>query len=346
MLTDNFQIMINPATDVLHAVRQNADLTIADLGPINTSLSAMVDAANTLVPFVFTYNTETNVLHAVSQDGTDMGAIAEQGGSIDPSITLTPTGNYVAPTNSQLVHGQSCGVSGSVSGTQYVPVNWQVLYGVSVGTGTGLNVSPAIDDVIYGVRYGWQENVGQLMGNYYPIDPSHVESGCAYGPGDAQLHGTYLPLAVVKIQPVGSGSLCLVGEPWDSVAHIGTIRWYADGGGAGFYYDTMPYVNTIDLTGYGVCITIGNFGGYLSNLTTIMNIGGPYPAPGTNWALAGAALSLTTIDAILAWVANGSNAVTMDLSGGTSSAPDDTGWANWDIATGYGSSIIVNGSHP
>ncbi len=101
------------------------------------------------------------------------------------SVLTTAGGNYVAPMNSQLVQGQSCGVSGSIAGTQYVPAAANVLSGVSTGTTTGQFVAPAAAQMVQGQSCGIS---GSIAGTQHIPAAQYVYAGVNTGTTAGTLH--------------------------------------------------------------------------------------------------------------------------------------------------------------
>lgn len=156
--------------------------------------------------------------------------------------------------------------------------------------------------------------------------------------------GTYAPTASVTLSPTVG---CRVDDAAGS-APIGQLTVVLDYGCTGIQLNVVPSLTVITFSGSNIGFTTLNRDIALSGPTLLANVNG-LPATLTTVDLHGASLSLTTVKLFLAFAAANKTVVgTMDLAGGTSSAPDTVGWASYDTATSGGGlwTITVNGSHP
>ncbi len=122
-------------------------------------------------------------------------------GSLSPLNVLTYAagGQFVAPTAAQMVQGQSCGDSGSIAGTQYVPAAANVLSGVNTGTTTGTFVAPTAAQMVHGQSCGVS---GSIAGTQYVPTAANVLSGVSTG----TTTGTFVaPTAAQMVQGQSCG---------------------------------------------------------------------------------------------------------------------------------------------
>ena len=222
------------------------------------------------------------------KDGIHLGSVVtatEGGGTIDANITLSPTGYYVAPIASQMVHGQSCGISGSITGTQYIPTAAATISPNNVGTTTGTFVAPIASQLIHGQSCGVS---GSVAGTQYIPTASNTLNGILTGTTTGNV---VLPNAsVVQLGQTFGSNNSVTGEYVSSGPDLNLSAITGPGGNSYICYSSDSTQNVIEgsaqniaITGNETLLTVGTgsvFVAIISNpnltILTINGGNGPY----------------------------------------------------------------------